>query len=277
MLVSQDRGNEPMRWEADAEAAIQKVPFFVRKKVRRKVEDQVAEKGRATVTLADVMAAKQRFLTSMDKEVAGFQVESCFGPSGCPNRAVADDGLAAAVEAILRQADLRGFLKAQVKGPLKFHHEFRVTIADCPNACSQPQIRDIGIIGACIPEVTDQACSRCEACVTVCHEKAIALADSGPVIDTAACLACGQCMRGCPTGTLAPGARGYRVQVGGKLGRHPQLARELPGLYPADRVLAIVRACIDIYKTHSRGGQRFGEILTEARFGELVERMNKAL
>ena len=28
---------------------------------------------------------------------------------------------------------------------LKFHHEFRVTVADCPNSCSQPQIKDIGI------------------------------------------------------------------------------------------------------------------------------------
>jgi len=258
-----------MHWDADAEAAIQKVPFFVRKRVKRKVEDQVAEKGRTTVTLADVTAAKQRFLTSMDKEVAGFQVASCFGPSGCPNRAVADDGLAAAVETILRQADLRGFLQAQVKGPLKFHHEFRVTIADCPNACSQPQIRDIGIIGACLPDVTGQACNRCEACVTTCHEKAIELAETGPVIDQAACLACGQCVGACPTGTLAPGRKGYRVQVGGKLGRHPQLARELPGLYAADKVLAIVQACLDQYKAHSRGGQRFGEILTDERLGKI--------
>jgi len=266
-----------MRWEADAEAAIQKVPFFVRKKVRRKVEDQVREKGRTTVALADVMAAKQRFLNRMDQEVTGFQVESCFGPSGCPNRAAADDGLAVAVEAILRQADLRGFLQARVSGPLKFHHEFRVAIADCPNACSQPQIRDIGIIGACLPQVTDQACTHCEACVTACHEKAIALEDSGPVIDQSACLACGQCVGVCPAGTLASGRKGYRVQVGGKLGRHPQLARELPGIYPSDRVLAIVRACLDLYKTHSRGGQRFGEILTEARFGELVERMKDGI
>ena len=135
------------------------------------------------------------------------------------------------IEVLFKQSDLLGFLNEQVEGDLKFHHEFRVTLADCPNACSQPQIKDIGIIGACTPRIGSEPCSQCEACVEACKEQAIALNDDGPQIDFAACLQCGKCMQVCPTGTLEEGRKGYRVQLGGKLGRHPRLAREMPGIY----------------------------------------------
>jgi dissimilatory sulfite reductase (desulfoviridin) alpha/beta subunit len=44
-------------------------------------------------------------------------------------------------------------LKKIVRGSLRIHHEFRISISDCPNACSRPQITDIGLIGACHPVV----------------------------------------------------------------------------------------------------------------------------
>ncbi|RLC04011.1 MAG: sulfite reductase, partial [Deltaproteobacteria bacterium] len=40
-----------MEWTKDAENAVKKVPFFVRKKVRARVETQVAETGKRIVTL----------------------------------------------------------------------------------------------------------------------------------------------------------------------------------------------------------------------------------
>jgi dissimilatory sulfite reductase (desulfoviridin) alpha/beta subunit len=79
-------------------------------------------------------------------------------------------------------------------------------------------------------------------------------------------------MQVCPTGTIGEGARGFRVQLGGKLGRHPQLAREMPGIYNEHGVIEIVRDCIRIYKQRSRHGERFGQILTDADFAELAER-----
>ncbi len=59
--------------------------------------------------------------------------------------------------------DLLSFLKQHVQGDLKYHHEFRITIAECPNACSQPQIKDIGIIAALVPGLTNEVCTACEA------------------------------------------------------------------------------------------------------------------
>jgi cytochrome c len=49
--------------------------------------------------------------------------------------------------------------------------------------------------------------------------------------------------------------------VGGKLGRHPKLAAELPGLYDEDEVVFIVSAYISFYKEHAKAGQRFGSVI----------------
>jgi dissimilatory sulfite reductase (desulfoviridin) alpha/beta subunit len=197
----------------------------------------------------------------MEDEVKGFQVESCFGPTGCPNCAINSNGLSQRIEQILSVKDLKALLKERVNGPLKMHYEFRVSISDCPNACSRPQVVDIGLIGACRPEVSDKDCTRCEACIEVCKENAISLKDDVPVVDYSKCLSCGQCIQACPKGTLREGAKGYRILVGGKLGRHPRLANEFPGIYELKGTLTVVDSCLDHYRRYCLKGERFGEIL----------------
>ena len=262
-----------LRWHPDAEKAVGKAPFFVRKRIRARVEKEARENGKTVVTLTEVKATQQRFLNHQEKEIKGYQIDTCFGHTGCPMQAVASDTLMAQIETIFQQADLLSFLNREVEGKLKFHHEFRVTVADCSNACSQPQIKDIGIIGAVMPQTTDEACSLCEACTEVCKEAAIELSDSDapPRIDPDLCVRCGQCVPVCPTGTIVSGQTGYRVLLGGRLGRHPRLALELPGLYDEASVLKIVSACIDLYKQKSRNGKRFAHLLTH----EDIERLTK--
>ncbi len=265
-----------MHWHTEAEDALKKVPFFVRKRVRARVEKEARQEGKPVVTLAEVKATQKRYLTKMGEEIRGYQLEACFGPSGCPKRAVVSEGLYEDVEALLKEADLLGFLKQQVKGDLKFHHEFRVTLADCPNACSQPQIKDIGIIGAQRPAITAEPCSGCKACVTICPDRAVTLSagdDPSPRIDGKLCQNCGLCIAQCPTETLAVGRQGYRIQLGGKLGRHPRLARELPGIYSHAQVLEVVGQCLAFYKARSRNGKRFGQLLTDAVFAELLPQL----
>ncbi len=261
-----------MKWTAEAEDAIRKVPFFVRKRVRARVEKEAEAEGRPLITLAEVQATQARFLSRMETDIKGYQIETCFGAGGCPNRAHAGDELAQKLEALLAEEALLDFLKKQVKGPLKYHHEFRITIADCPNACSQPQIKDIGIIGACVPKITQTPCSQCDACVAACREQAVRLDDGMPAIHFDRCLSCGRCIQVCPAGTLAAGTLGYRVLLGGKLGRHPRLARELPGIFSQDAVLSIVRDCLSFYRSRSKGGERFAEIFTEQAFEEIRNR-----
>jgi len=266
-----------MEWTKSADESIQKVPFFVRKRVRARIEKEAKSAGKKVVSLADVKATQARYLSGMASEIKGYQIDTCFGPSGCPNRAVVCDQLLQKIESLVKGKDLLGFLNKRVEGDLKFHHEFRITLADCPNACSQPQIKDIGIIGACAPQLTDEPCTMCEACVEACKENAITLitAKECPQIEFTRCLYCGKCMKVCPTGTISQGAKGYRVQLGGKLGRHPQLAKELPGIYGEHQVLQIVKDCLHFYTQNSKHGERFGQILTSADFEKIAARYKR--
>jgi anaerobic sulfite reductase subunit C len=266
-----------MKWTPEAEAAIKKVPFFVRKRVRARVEKEAREGGKPIVSIAEVKATQARYLNNMEKEIKGYRIEACFGSGGCPHRAADSEELFQNLEALLQSQNLLGLLKSRVEGPLKFHHEFSVTLADCPNACSQPQIKDVGIIGAAVPVVTDEPCTLCESCVAVCKEGAVSLDTDAeqPVLDRNACLDCGQCASECPAGTIAIGRTGYRLLLGGKLGRHPRLARELPGIFEADEVLAIVKACIDFYRERSKHGERLSALLSEADFENFAEQFGK--
>lgn len=263
-----------MKWTDEAQEALAKVPFFVRKLVKKRIEEEAARAGAARVGPEHVQAAKERFLNRMEDEVRGYQVETCFGPTGCPNRAVVCDGLVGAIEKAVARRDLKSFLKKRVQGELKMHHELRICLSDCPNACSRPQIADIGIIGACRPLVTAEACSRCGACEAVCREEAISFPQDMPIIASDRCVSCGKCIDVCPTGTLARDTAGYRILVGGRLGRHPELAHELPGIHAEEAVLRIVNRCLDHYQRHCIGGERFGEILARTGRDALREDMN---
>ncbi len=262
-----------MKWSQEAEAAVSRVPFFVRRRVKKKVEEEAVRQGASTVQLGHVVSCRKAFLENMSGEVKGFQLEACFGSAGCPNRVAQTSDFVARLESLLVVHDLRGHLVDRIKGPLKMHHEFRVTIADCPNACSRPQISDLGIISVRKPALSGEACSRCLSCVNVCAEKAVSLTDRDmfPAIDPEKCLLCGQCVKACGAGTLVPGLDGYLLLLGGKLGRHPQLARQLNGVFSEAQILGLVAQCLNHYKAHNQRGERFGEILNRTGYTFLEE------
>lgn len=262
-----------MKWTPEAEAAIKKVPGFVKKRVRARVEKEAVAAGKTVISATEVKATQTRFLSGKGPEIKGYEVEICFGPNGCPNRAHLGGGLLEKIEALLEEEDLLSFLKQQVPEGLKLHHNFRVAVSECPNACSQPQIKDIGILGAARPLLTHEECTHCEACVDACRDRAVTLAANaaGPEIDYHRCMSCGKCIQACLTGTIGEAQKGYRVQLGGKLGRHPRLARELDGIFNADQVLAIVKDCIRFYRSTSKNGQRFAEIFSDAYPGSTFQ------
>jgi anaerobic sulfite reductase subunit C len=253
-----------MKWTAPAEQALSRVPFFVRGRVRKRVEGEAQRLGAGEVRLEHVEGCRKRFLEKMEDEVRGYRIEICFGGSGCSNSVAPRGDVAGMVEAHLSRIDLQGFLRDRVAGPLKMHHEFRVSLSNCPNACSRPQIADIGIIGACRPRIAADVCSGCGSCAAICREGAIAVSDQSTeliTIDPDKCLSCGECIKDCPSSALLEGGRGYRILLGGKLGRHPQLGKELDSQYSLDGALHVVKRCLEHYLEHNRHGERFGEIL----------------
>lgn len=264
-----------MKWSPEAEQAVQKVPFFVRKRVRKRVEEQAAREGASQVTMEHVRTCQRRFLERMDEEVRGYQVETCFGPTGCPNRAVEAVELSSALEGLLKGKSLREFLAQRVGGPLKLHHEFRISVSDCPNSCSRPQIADVGLVGCRKPMISDETCEGCGACVQVCKEQALCLESGEPLLDAGRCLGCGQCIEVCPSGSLKEGLKGYRVLLGGKLGRHPRLATELPGVHPVEEVPPLVERILDLYMKECRKGERLGEILERKGWEGFLEELQQ--
>ena len=106
-----------MKWTDEAEGAVSKAPFFIRKRVKKRVEEEAERQGSSLVTLDHVKTCQQRFLKNMDAEVRGFQVEACFGPTGCPNAVVVSPDLVRKLEDYLESRKLRDFLKERGPGP----------------------------------------------------------------------------------------------------------------------------------------------------------------
>ncbi|MGC8605704.1 MAG: 4Fe-4S dicluster domain-containing protein, partial [Desulfomonilaceae bacterium] len=241
--------------------------------VRKKVEMEAENRNASEVTLEHVRACQHNFLKSMEDEIKGYQLETCFGASGCPNRIPIEDRFIETLEDMLKSRGLKVFLKSRVNGPLKLHHEFRVSVSDCPNACSRPQIADLGIIAAAKPCLREADCSQCGVCAEMCTENAINMTEemARPEIDLDHCLFCGQCIKACPTETLVSGEQGYRVMVGGKLGRRPRLASEIPGVFSKEQTFPLIDQVLDFYFKHSASGERFGEILERVGLQQLHE------
>ena len=261
-----------MTWDSEAEKMLQRVPFFVRKRVRTKVEEEVAAAGRNLVTRKDLEESKRKHLKSLSEGIKGYSLEACFGSSGCHNAVVSSADVVSDLDTLLEKADLLTFLRSRLGERLKLHHQLRITIADCPNSCSQPQIKDIGIIGQAQIECNPDECTGCGECEAVCEESAIVLKDGFLVgVDEKLCVQCGACAHVCPTESLSTTGGTFRVLVGGKLGRHPQLARELTRDLDGDQVLALVSVIVDFYKSKASSGERLGALINRIGWDEFKE------
>ncbi len=60
-----------MEWTPEAEEAIRKVPVFVRKRVRARVEKETRASGKSIVSLINVRTTQTRFLSGMSSEPEG--------------------------------------------------------------------------------------------------------------------------------------------------------------------------------------------------------------
>ncbi len=263
-----------MRWHPEAEAWLKRVPFFVRRKVKKEVEKWVASQGKKEITEADFLAAKEALRGRAAEAREGFSVEACFGGAGCENALTDSRQLLDKIEDLLRKADLTSFLQKKVGGPLKHHHQFRVSLAECPNACSRIHIADFALHGRILLEIEPGLCSFCESCLEVCEEEALRLTEAGPVLEEERCVACGACVRICPTGALREKARGYRILVGGKLGRHPRLATELIPFTDEKGVLETLQKVLRVYQAENQRGERLGAIIERLGWEKFKEKVS---
>jgi anaerobic sulfite reductase subunit C len=88
--------------------------FFVKTRVKRKVEEEAENQGATVVTAGHVNTCKNGFINKMEDEVKGFQVETCFNSGGCPNSAIDINAISDSLEKTLLNEDVKGFLKERI-------------------------------------------------------------------------------------------------------------------------------------------------------------------
>lgn len=221
--------------------------------------------------------AELRAIERLTEEKAGvntrfYGVQACGGAVGCPLTLAEVGPLTEAIAARIAASGVAEYLQNVIRGPVLTHHKFRAAVAGCPNNCSEPQIKDFAVVAKAKPGTGPGECIDCGQCLEACKEGSVRLGN-GPVFDYARCLACGRCAAVCPTEAIATVERGYQVLVGGKLGRHAQLATTLFEMADEATVLAALDACLDLYKEHAQGPERLGAVLNRTGTDIILRRV----
>jgi dissimilatory sulfite reductase (desulfoviridin) alpha/beta subunit len=203
----------------------------------------------------------------------GYELQPCRGLEGtCPFALVKDSSLVQRIDLVVRASVWWQRFNRDSDRVRPHHARFRVALAACPNACTMPQIRDIGIIAAVTPQAIQPECNGCGCCERTCREGAIVVQDGRAVFHEERCVGCGQCIQSCPQQVIDPGPVKLRVLVGGRMGRHPRWAEEL---CEADLASAadIVRAFLDCVAQEMRPAEHLADAVE--RIG--IERLRQAV
>ncbi|OEH85176.1 hypothetical protein BHU72_06080 [Desulfuribacillus stibiiarsenatis] len=201
----------------------------------------------------------------------GFAVSQCKAIQGCPKAVVDTSLVAESIARVVEEMKLDEIIRHKFGERIANHHVFDIVFSGCPNGCSKPQINDLAIMARSIVEVNLDQCISCMRCLNVCKEDAIDFIDQKIVINQDHCVGCDECVRVCPTSAIENLDTGYRILVGGKLGRHPQLAVEAVPFVKGEEVEDIVRQIITYFKEYSLKHERFGDLIKRTGIEALQE------
>jgi dissimilatory sulfite reductase (desulfoviridin) alpha/beta subunit len=144
--------------------------------------------------------------------------------------------------------------------------KIKFAVTGCPNACAKPQENDLGVMGILKPAINIDDCTGCGTCTFMCPEKAIIVENEKATILWDMCNLCGACVGACPTDLISEEWKGYKIFVGGKIGRRPKLGRELTDVKTQQETIAIFRKMINWSKKNTNVGERFGDCIDRVGF-----------
>ncbi len=230
--------------DSNAKQALSKVPVFDQPMDRHKVEERASNQPGA--------------------EIVG--CETCNNElNNCPNVLINTSDYKTAIEDWLKTGNITDRLHERIQGDkILSHHKFRICIAGCPNGCSRPQIADLGLVGYIRPDLDPAECTACGACQEVCPDQAISVMDAPPIFDRQACQGCTKCRDICPTNCISLSVPGMRILIGGKLGRHPQLAQVHKEIDTPEQAVSLLDKILDDYIQHAQPDERFANYWASA-------------
>lgn len=191
------------------------------------------------------------------------------GP-GCPNSLIDAAAWQAEVQRWLESAEVSERLRGRLDGErIMAHDRLRIAIAGCPNACSQPQIADLAVVGRVRPSFDETACSGCGLCEAACPDRAIVV-DETPIWYSGRCQGCYSCGAACDYDAVIVSRPWGQVLMGGKLGRRPQLAREAAEVHDPRELTAMFSRAVERFIDEAPRNMRFAAWWSAQREGGLL-------
>lgn len=148
-------------------------------------------------------------------------------------------------------------------------HKFKIAFGGCPNNCVKPNLNDIGIIGAKVPNYDDNKCRGCKVCQIEksCPIGAAKLIDGKLVIDAEKCNNCGRCIAKCPFHCADEGTNGWKIYIGGRWGKKVAEGKMLRKVFTSkEEVLDTIEKAILLFRSEGQTGERFADTINRIGF-----------
>jgi dissimilatory sulfite reductase (desulfoviridin) alpha/beta subunit len=238
----------------------------IRELERRIVEGETDLRQRMEKEARDMLA----------REVDLFDIQLCHARNfRCRNQNIEVRELKLELEQKLRELKLTELIADLIPEGQRImaHDRLRIPVSACPNGCTAPESRDFGVAGVAKPTVTDAICNECFTCVDTCRRRAILIRNGRPEIDVTRCDCCGQCVKLCPDDVLAYEDSGYKIWVGGHIGRIPQYGYVLFKMADKDTLFRSLEVCVELIREESIGAEGLGSIINRLGVAPLFKKI----